>query len=91
MGDRKPWVPQEHFMQPISASARRWSTKQFKEVFPMLVATTLVLLVPHGLSPKITALLTTSLAQTHPPPPPSPVRDGEEKKGRQQYHGNVGK
>ena len=80
MGDPKPWVPQEHFMQPISASARRWSTKKFKHVFPTLVETPPAI-VPAGLNPEIAALLATALARTHPPPPPPAIRNEEEKKG----------
>ena len=76
--DRKPWAPQEHFMQPISLSGRQWASKKFQEVFPALVAAPPTI-IPHGLSPEIAALLATALARHNPPPPP-PTHVGEEKK-----------
>ena len=76
-GDNKPWISQEHLMQPISASARRWIKKKFETIFPTLVPR--VAATPNGLSPEVAALLAQALANRTPLPPPIQATQEEKK------------
>ena len=69
VGDNKPWIAQEHLMQPISAPARRWTNKKFQTIFPTLVPR--VAATPNGLSPEVAALLAQALANRPPAPTPA--------------------
>ena len=60
LGDNKPWISQDHLMQPVSAPARRWAKKKFETIFPTLVPR--VAATPNGLSPEVAALLAQALA-----------------------------